>query len=246
MGDNDSRSDAKEICFRQAQKKAVEQAGVVIRSQTTVQNFELKANEIEALTAAAAKSERMGDRFFLEGSSQRVECTIKIDVDTADLRRRLDQIASDPNAKKNLDQTQQRIQQLEKQLDSLSAALKVASGEQAIRERAQRTATLSDLAGAEAALQSWRARTIEIDNIKNIALQHVKLSMNREEIKKILGEPTRKSDYVYIYGSDDPRRDCIGGHSQSLCIEFNYGGYLVRMYLNSKCILSSDLPCKRN
>ena len=49
MGDNDTKNDAKRICFLEAKRLAIEKAGTYIESSTEIKNFNLTRNEIQLL-----------------------------------------------------------------------------------------------------------------------------------------------------------------------------------------------------
>lgn len=55
MGDNDSKNDARRMCFMEAKRKVLEKAGSYIESNTTVKNYQLAKDEIIAYSAALLK-----------------------------------------------------------------------------------------------------------------------------------------------------------------------------------------------
>lgn len=46
MGDNDSKNDARRMCFLEAKRRALEKAGTYIESRTEVKDFRLTKDEI--------------------------------------------------------------------------------------------------------------------------------------------------------------------------------------------------------
>ena len=55
MGDNDSKNDARRMCFLEAKRKVLEKAGTYIESHTQVSNYRLTKDEISAYSAALLK-----------------------------------------------------------------------------------------------------------------------------------------------------------------------------------------------
>lgn len=46
VGDNDSKNDARQLCFLQAKRKVLEKAGLFIESSLEAQNFQLTKDQI--------------------------------------------------------------------------------------------------------------------------------------------------------------------------------------------------------
>ena len=57
LGDNDSRNDARQLCFLQAKQKVLEQAESFIQSQSVLNNFELTKDQISSYSAAVLSVE---------------------------------------------------------------------------------------------------------------------------------------------------------------------------------------------
>ncbi len=95
MGDNDSRNDARNICYLNAKRQALERAGVYIESQTAVRNLQVQRQDVTAFTAAIAKIEQAGDRVMPRGESQVVTCTVRITIDPQEMQARLQQFGQD-------------------------------------------------------------------------------------------------------------------------------------------------------
>src|SRR4030043_874461 len=55
MGDNDTKNDAKRICFIEAKRLAIEKAGTYLESTTEIRNFQLTRDEIRTFAAAIIK-----------------------------------------------------------------------------------------------------------------------------------------------------------------------------------------------
>src|SRR5690348_6801244 len=95
MGDNDSRNDARQLCFLEAKRKVLEQAGSLIQSSSEVKNFELTKDQISSYSAAVLSVEIIKEEFGFSNGHNSLTLTVKSDVDIADVRKRLAAIIAD-------------------------------------------------------------------------------------------------------------------------------------------------------
>ena len=93
VGDNDSRHDAKTMCFTEAKRKALEQAGVVVRSLSETKDFTLEKDMVQVVTASAASIEEREAVWALNGDQLSVLCKVRVTVDEDRLAKRLEQAA---------------------------------------------------------------------------------------------------------------------------------------------------------
>ncbi len=81
MGDNDTKNDAKRICFIEAKRLAIEKAGTYIESSTEVKNFQLTRDEIRTFAGAIVKVDIASEEIKFVGESTVIFMTVKADVD---------------------------------------------------------------------------------------------------------------------------------------------------------------------
>ena len=192
LGDNDSRNDARTICYLYAQQKALQQAGVYIESQTTVRNLQLQPQDVIAFTAAIATVEPTGDRVVARGDAQIVSCAVRITIDPNEMQARLQQFGSDKLLQADLRRQRERVNELETRLEALTRNLGQVSGERAAAIRLERSDVVSDIRSIEAATRSWQERTERNRKLQNFIRQYIKVGMTQEEVTAILGTPARK------------------------------------------------------
>ena len=82
MGDNDSKNDARKMCFIEAKRKALEMAGTYIKSSTEIKNLQLTKDEITIYSSALLKVETVKEEWKFIGENLAVFLTVKADVDT--------------------------------------------------------------------------------------------------------------------------------------------------------------------
>jgi tetratricopeptide (TPR) repeat protein len=99
MGDNDSKNDARRMCFMEAKRKVLEKAGSYIESSTTVQNYQLAKDEIIAHSAALLKIETIDEKWEIDGSNMAVTLTVKAEIDASILEQQLEKISKETAVK---------------------------------------------------------------------------------------------------------------------------------------------------
>jgi hypothetical protein len=96
LGENDTRADARRTCFVEARRKAVEQAGTYVESETRVVDLSLTTDEVRAFAAAFVKAELVDEEFLATGGTFAVHCRVRAKVDTDTIGSRLADYAADP------------------------------------------------------------------------------------------------------------------------------------------------------
>jgi hypothetical protein len=81
MGDRDTKSDARRICFLEAKRMCLEKAGTYIESSTEVLNYQLTKDQIKAFSAAVIHTEIVKDTIQFINGAMTVSMTVKATVD---------------------------------------------------------------------------------------------------------------------------------------------------------------------
>ena len=102
MGDNDSKNDARRMCFLEAKRQVLEKAGTYIETQTKVQNYQLTKDEISTYAAALLKVDVVKEEWKLVGENMAVEMTVKANVDTNYVEQQLSRIQKDTSVQKKI------------------------------------------------------------------------------------------------------------------------------------------------
>ena len=77
MGDNDTKNDAKRICFLEAKRLCIEKAGTYIESNSKVINGKLTRDEITTYAAAILKVEIVSEETKFIGENVAILMTVK-------------------------------------------------------------------------------------------------------------------------------------------------------------------------
>jgi hypothetical protein len=114
-GDNDSRNDARRMCFLEAKRKVLAKAGTYIQSKTTIKNYQLTEDTMTAFSAAILKMEIIKEDWGQSGYNPTVVLTVKADFDTSVLEKQLAKMQKD-----TIDQEEikQKLKELEEKFNN--------------------------------------------------------------------------------------------------------------------------------
>jgi hypothetical protein len=146
---NDSRNDARLLCFLEAKRKVLELAETLIQSSSEVKNFELTKDQITSYSAAILSVETIHESFDYTNEQNTLTLTVKAAVDTEETRKQLVAIASDRSLQQQIDERLKMLQQLEEAIKRTNTQLARATPEQAGKLREERTVVFTVLADLE-------------------------------------------------------------------------------------------------
>ena len=197
MGDNDTKNDARQLCFLQAKRKLLEKAGAFIQSNVTVEGGRLAKDKVATYSAAILQVEVTGERTTYNGQSMVMELQVRAKVDLDDVRKRLAQIAGDRSVQTKIDTQQKQLRGLEADVAHLRDLLNQAGPTEAKTLRKQRSVIvkrINELENLKIAIVS------KIEAAGNRLLKYVELGMTPDEVQKLAGPPRVRSGYDWNYG----------------------------------------------
>lgn|SRR5512146_324055 len=186
MGDNDSRNDARQLCFLQAKRKVLEQAGSFIQSSSEVKNFDLTKDQITSYSAAVLSVEIVKEEFGFSNGHNSLTLTVKSDVDVADVQKRLSAIISDKSLQGKIEGQQQQIKQLEQQVQALNSRLSVAPVSSTGELRKERNVVFGNIEELE---NKKLAAANAITEKTQVIRRYILARMTKKEVESILGNP---------------------------------------------------------
>lgn len=212
MGDNDSRNEARQLCFLEAKRKVLERAGSVVQSSTEVRNFQLTTDQITSYSAAALSVEIVKEDFATVGGHSTLTLTVKADVYMPDIQTRLAEIVADKGLQGRITEQQEQLRQLEQQVRAVTSNLGTASVISAGALRKERNVALDGiqklsnikLAAVKRIVDEKRAgeeRSRQaLDRLKKYGV----IGMNKLEVRQLLGKPIEEfageGGYAWKYG----------------------------------------------
>lgn len=234
MGDNDTKNDAKRICFIEAKRRCLEKAGTYIESQTEVHNYQLTKDEIRTYTAALVKVEVANEEIKFEGESIAIFMTVKAKVDNSYIDKQLSRIRADKSLKQKLEQQNARLQELERNYVELQKQLNSAKPTEALTLRKKRVTVFKEIDEtekkyAEITRSMGKRKNKSVEQAQRI-LQFVEIGMTPAEVEYILGKPDKRTGFAgKVYELSYGR---IG-------VKFSIQGYVSRIEYNSKTLPTS-------
>lgn len=212
MGDNDSRNDARQICFLEAKRKVLEKAGSVIQTSSEVANFRLTKDQISSYSAAVLSVEIVKEEFGYSNGHNTLTLTVKADVDIDDVKKRLAAIVTDKGLQGRISEQQNRLQELESQVRQLSARLNMAPAVASGELRKERAVVFEDISQLErkkllaAERIASEQETIRMNSEK--IQRYIVPGMTTAEVEGILGKPYRIKGHdgyrIVEYCQDSP------------------------------------------
>ncbi len=204
MGDNDSKNDARKMCFIEAKRKALEMAGTYIKSNTEIKNLQLTKDEITIYSSALLKVETVKEEWKFIGENLAVFLTVKAEVDTGYIEGQLTKIKQDSSVQKKITNQQRQLQQLERTVVELQKQLGAVDSTKAATLRKERNVTFKQI-------DELQAKKIAIINFIKAktkdALKYVERGMTKEDVVALIGKPRshKYPDYIgypecYNYG----------------------------------------------
>ena len=206
MGDNDSRNEARRLCFLEAKRKVLEMAGSYIQSQTEIENLHLSKDKITAYSAAVLSVEVVKEEFSFSNGRSTLTLTVKADVDTADVKKRLEAIVADKSLQERIAAQQEQIRRLEEQVHQLNTQLNVAPIASSGELRKERNVVIGNIQELEnKKMVAVQRITDEADRIRQNSeriRKYIVKMMTEKEVQEILGPPFRKEQggHAWFYG----------------------------------------------
>lgn len=196
MGDNDSKNDARRMCFLEAKRKAIEKAGTYIESLTEVKDARLTKDEVRAYSSALLKVETVKENWKLVGNNMAVILKVKADVDTSHILKELSKIGKDTSVQKKIISQQKRLKNLERKVVSLQKQLGKVDAPRAATLRKDRNVVFKQIDELEAKkiaiLSKIKSRTRD-------ALKLIEKGMTEDEVKSLVGD-ARSRGPLYVGG----------------------------------------------
>jgi TPR repeat protein len=186
MGDNDSRNDARRLCFLEAKRKVLEKAGTFIESSSEVTNLQLSKDQITSYTAAVLSVETVTEDFSSSNGQNTITMAVKAEVDTADIRQRLAAIVADKGLQEKIATQQRQLKQLEEQMRALNMKLGTAPASSSMKLKKERDLVLGNIQELE---NKKLAAVQAIEDLTEKVRKYIVPGMTTQEVKSVMGPP---------------------------------------------------------
>jgi len=192
MGDNDTKNDARRICFLEAKRLAIEKAGTYLESMTEIRNFQLTRDEIRTFAGAIIKIDIASEEVKFIGESVTIFMTVKAEVDVDSFRERVKQIKADRELEAKVKEQQMQIGAMENKIKDFQKKLATKDLDEVIKARVERKEAFERIDELEKIKFDIRAKT-------RAAIENIELRMTPEEVVRVAGKPRSKGvDYLHF------------------------------------------------
>jgi hypothetical protein len=196
LGDNDSRNDARQLCFLQAKREVLEKAESFIQSHSVVNNFELTKDQMTSYSAAVLSVEIVKEDVGVSNGQSTLTLTVKTDVDVDQVNTLLAAIVADKSLADRVAQQQQQTRELEGQIQTLNSRLSVATPGAASALRKERTVVFENIAELDrmqlVATERIAREKETIQQKTEMILKYILRDMTPQEVLSLVGEPVKK------------------------------------------------------
>ena len=146
LGDNDSKTDARKIALEYAKRKALEEVGILIVSETKVINGVVSRDQIETYSSSVMETDIISeDMQLLENKTTIYKINILARIDKDLLFQRIDEAKKNKGKEKMIAELQVENKRLYEQLIILNDEIKKKTNDSRIRLLEKRDVVFSDL-----------------------------------------------------------------------------------------------------
>ena len=185
MGDSDTKTEAKQLCFMEAKRLCLEQAGTYIESNVTVENYQVTKDEINTYAAAFVQVELISEEIENLGETFAIQTTVRAVVDPAELQDYIAQVKSDAAMEKELQQKEKERQELQSNVGTIKEKLQQASPEQ--REQLKQ-----DMAQALREMDNFEKQRNSKRELTRNALENIQKGMTLKQVVRVAGRPNKR------------------------------------------------------
>jgi hypothetical protein len=239
MGDNDTKNDAKTLCFMGAKRRLLEQVGTFITSRTEVNDFKLTKDEITSYSAAFLKIEVENEKTESTGETSAIVMTIKTNVDLDEIKKTLNKIINDDSLKHEITEKNKKISLLEERLQNLQKQLASTNRNSSIGLREERKETFENLdienENIRRIILTQKKRESErtnivISNSRKVRsiLNYAQCGMTSEEVRELIKESEDDGKSYKVYRSNGSGLTSFWGR---LIFKFHYDDYYKNNFL---------------
>jgi len=204
MGDNDTKSDAKQLCFLYAKRQCLEKAGTFVQSELKVSKkeqtgkivsdySEITQQDISTYSGAFIKVDIVSEQFAYAGEIMTITIQVKAIIDIDVIFDQIIAIRNDRNLQQEIKDQQQQIAQMEASIREMQNKLNTNNIEEITKTRSERLETFVKLNEFE------RIKNVIIHKTR-LAIENIELGMTINEVIDLIGKPRAQSSAGNVIG----------------------------------------------
>jgi hypothetical protein len=205
MGDNDTKTDARNLCFLNAKKLCMEKTGTFVQSQLSIKRSEVigggksdyddvTEQDIQTYAGAFLKVEVVNEELSYAGETIAISMTVRAVVDARNILDQITAVKEDQSLAKRIREQHDKLADLEIKIREIQKKLKSTNPDLTKAARVERVEVFANMSMLESIKYDIAFKT-------KMAVDYVELGMTCDEVKRLIGEPRSSHwDYSYNYG----------------------------------------------
>ncbi|MFZ5570669.1 MAG: hypothetical protein ACOZF0_09710 [Thermodesulfobacteriota bacterium] len=190
LGENDSRNDARRICFLEAKHLLLESVGFHLRKSAVGDDHWFDQEDMDTYSSLLLKIETAGDFWQLEEGRMKLTLSIRAAVDPDYIGRRIKEIKADEELQKKIRADRLRLRETEEKYKSIHSELALAEGEKALVLRKKRQALARQMDELEKIQYLIEVKTKTADEL-------IRDGMTMNEVIAVAGQPRATTTCEY-------------------------------------------------
>jgi hypothetical protein len=193
LGDNETKAQARKICYLEAKRKLLEKAGTVVVADTEIRDMQVASDVVRTYAAARMRIKVVEEEFFVQGENFAVRTIVSAEVDSKDFERTLELMRTRPEELYGARERARRLERLEDRALELRGKIAASEGPEAVpfmSEQQHIFRTLEEIEALHGAI------TADISRVSRLAREYVERGMTEDEVESLLGPPRAAKENV--------------------------------------------------
>ncbi len=190
LGENDSRNDARRMCYMEAKRKLLESVHYYLQKTAYGDDHWFDKDDINIYADLLLKIDTVDDKWHLEEGKLSVTLSLQTTIDADYIGRRMKEIRSDEELQEKIKEDRRRLQKQEEEYESIHRALSEAAGDKALMLRSKRQALSRQIDQLEEIQYLIGVKT-------KTAEDFIKTGMTMNEVIAVAGQPRATTSCEY-------------------------------------------------
>lgn len=236
MGEYETIIIAKEHAIQEAERNALEQAGVYVKSYTKTKNLKVEEDTITVLTNGIlwVKNKKIS-KSTTEHGDIHIKAEILVSIDTDDIEKKLKNEKTMEDMQNNYNDLQRKYNNLEKEIQQLRNSSSKEAANKISKEMDKRLKTQSELNEVQNSIKANRGRSLEerktlYDNAINKINQLINEDPSYGELYLVRANMKKASEQLYKDGNPERIKESIDDYNIAEKLFINDNLKLAQIY----------------
>lgn len=186
LGDNETKAQARKICYLEAKRKLLEKAGTIVVADTRIKDMQVQSDEVRTYALARMRIKVVEEEFFVRGENFAIRTIVSAEVDLEDFARTMELMRERPDSMGADRERALRSGRLEERALELRDRINAGDGypvDPYLDEQRRIFRTLEEIEARQQAI------TGDISRTSGLAREFVRRGMTEAEVVSLLGDP---------------------------------------------------------